>query len=369
MVMNFRKATKQQIRLRLALIGSSGSGKTYTALNIAKHLGGKVAVIDTERGSASKYADLFEFDALELQTFNPLTYVEAIKAAEQAGYQILVIDSLSHAWMGKEGALEQVDKIQKRSQSNNSFTAWRDVTPMHNALVDAILQCNCHIIATMRAKTEYVMEVNEKGKNVPRKIGIAPIQRDGLEYEFDVVADMDFDNNLIVSKTRCPALSGEIINKPGKEIAETLRAWLTDGEPAQPKPAAQTKPEPSPKPSPEPANNTRPYLPDQLKAALNKRAELKQGKSASKEQRGLTAAMLDLIFQDEAKRHTFQLYACGGASLSDLPDAMILSLLDWLAPKKDSGGNYTPDAMAEREAKMAYTEALKAEGQAELFNQ
>jgi hypothetical protein len=225
----FSTASKKQSRLRLALVGPSGSGKTYTALTLATNLGHKVAVIDTERGSASKYADLFKFDVLELDTFSPDTYVEAIHAAERAGYDVLVIDSLSHAWMGKDGALEQVDRVAKRNQSGNNFMAWRDVTPMHNALVDAMLQSNCHIIGTMRAKTEYVIEENEKGKKVPRKIGMAPVQRDGLEYEFDVVADMDIDNNLIVTKTRCPALAGQAIRKPGKPLADTLKAWLTDG--------------------------------------------------------------------------------------------------------------------------------------------
>lgn len=230
-MMQFTKANKTQSRLRLALIGPSGSGKTYTALTLAQHLGQRVAVIDTERGSASKYADLFSFDVLELDSFNPITYVEAIKAAEAAGYDVLIIDSLSHAWMGKEGALEQVDRAAKRSQSGNSFAAWRDVTPMHNALVDAMLQSRCHIIGTMRAKTEYVVEMNEKGKQTPRKVGLAPVQRDGLEYEFDVVADMNLDNDLIVSKTRCPAIAGQVISKPGKPLADTLHQWLTSGAP------------------------------------------------------------------------------------------------------------------------------------------
>jgi hypothetical protein len=249
MVFQFKKATKQQARLRLALIGSSGSGKTYSALNIGQHLGQSIAVIDTERGSASKYAGLFAFDVLELDTFSPLTYVEAIHAAEKGGYEVLVIDSLSHAWMGKEGALEQVDKAAKRSTSNNSYTAWRDVTPMHNALIDAMLGSPCHIIVTMRAKTEYVMEENERGKKVPKKVGMAPVQRDGMEYEFDVVADMNQENDLVVSKSRCPAMTGQIISKPGKQVADLLNAWLSDGAPvtvteptAQPEPAPQARP-------------------------------------------------------------------------------------------------------------------------------
>lgn len=263
MSFQFKKATKQQARLRLALVGPSGSGKTYSALAIGKHLGNRVAVIDTERGSASKYADIFDFDALELATFSPLTYVEAIHAAEQAGYDVLIIDSLSHAWMGKEGALEQVDKAARRYQ-NNSYAGWRDVTPMHNALIDAMLQSPCHIIVTMRAKTDYVLEKDERtGKTIPRKIGLAPVQRDGMEYEFDVVADMDQDNNMIVSKSRCPAMSGQVINKPGEQVAQTLIAWLSDGEPERdipaPAPIFATPPtngKAQPTPAPEPASGT-----------------------------------------------------------------------------------------------------------------
>ncbi len=227
--MTFQKATKRRAKLRLALIGPSGSGKTFTALTFAAGLGSRVAVIDTERGSASKYADMFSFDVLEPDSFSPMTYVEAIREAERARYDVLVIDSLSHAWTGKDGALEQVDSIAKRSQISNTFAAWRDVTPQHNAMVDAIIGANMHIIATMRAKTEYIMETNERGKSVPRKVGLAPVQRDGLEYEFDVVADMDLDNNLIVAKSRCPALTGQIVAKPNGNLAAVLKAWLEDG--------------------------------------------------------------------------------------------------------------------------------------------
>ena len=253
--MAFVKATKSRARLRLGLVGPSGSGKTFTALMLAKHMGGRVAVIDTERGSASKYASLFEFDTSEPDEFSPDSYIRTIHEAEAAGYDILIIDSLSHAWMGKGGALEMVDNAAKRSQSGNSFAAWREVTPRHNALVDAILRCNCHVIATLRAKTEYVLEKDERtGKTTPRKVGMAPVQRDGLEYEFDVVADMDLENTLIVSKSRCSELSGKVIPKPGAELAGILKAWLSDGTPApavapeKPKPALQHAPERQPTP-------------------------------------------------------------------------------------------------------------------------
>jgi hypothetical protein len=245
MALQFKKATKQQSRLRLALIGPAGGGKTFTALKLATYLasGGSIAVMDTERGSASKYAGeeladgtRFQFDVIEPESFSPETYVEVIRAAESAGYKVLVIDSLSHAWMGKDGALEKVDNAAKRERGN-SFAAWRNVTPLHNAMVDAIINSSMHIIATMRTKTEYVVEKDEKsGKSVPRKIGMQPVQRDGLEYEFDVVADLDQDNNLIIGKTRCSRLTGKVFNKAGREVAEILTDWLTDGEAA---PAAQ----------------------------------------------------------------------------------------------------------------------------------
>lgn len=239
--MAFKPATKEQSKLRLALMGPSGSGKTYTSLEIAKHLGNKVAVIDSERGSASKYADLFAFDVCELPTHNPTEYIRNIKEAEAAGYDVIVIDSLSHAWMGKDGALELVDKAAKKSNSGNSFTAWRDITPLHNELVDAMLNAKCHIIATMRTKQEYVLEENEKGRKVPRKVGMAPIQRDGVEYEFDVTADLNIDHDLIVAKTRCHLVDGLVVRKPGKQFAETLKGWLESGVAASPKPQSSTK--------------------------------------------------------------------------------------------------------------------------------
>jgi hypothetical protein len=253
MSMMFQKATKQSARLRMALIGVAGSGKTYTSLNIARHLGGRVAVIDTERGSASKYSDMFDFDVLELEVFSPNMYVDAIQAAEEAGYEVLIIDSLSHAWTGRGGALDMVDKTAKRSQSGNTFGAWRDVTPLHNTMVDAIINARMHIITTMRAKTDYVQEKNEKtGRITVRKVGLAPVQRDGLEYEFDVVADLDQDNNLIVGKTRCPAVAGAVIPKAGKEIALKLKNWLGEdsGENKFEAPLPKSKPEPKVKAEP-----------------------------------------------------------------------------------------------------------------------
>lgn len=250
----FTKATKTSARLRMALAGPAGSGKTYTALTLAQYIaqGGRVAVIDTERGSASKYADRFDFDALELESYHPQRYIDAIAAAGAAGYAVLVIDSLSHAWMGRDGALELVDRAAKRSQSGNSFGAWREVTPLHNALVDAMIGAPLHLIATLRSKTDYVQERDDRGRTVVRKVGLAPVQRDGLEYEFDVYGDLTHDNTLLVGKTRCAELTGAVIEKPGKPLADALLAWVTGGAPAAP-----TKP-PTPPVAPPPQNGAGP---------------------------------------------------------------------------------------------------------------
>jgi hypothetical protein len=231
--MNFeiKKASKSQAKARIALMGPPGAGKTFSALNIAKHLGNRIILIDTERGSASKYADEFDFDVIELDSFNPKTYIAAIRAAEDTGADVIIIDSLSHAWIGKDGALEMVDRA--ASSSRNSFTAWKDVTPLHNGLVDAILRSKAHVFATLRTKTDYVIEANERGKLMPRKVGLGAVQRDGIEYEFDIVGVLDMENNLTITKTRCRNLTpNETLPKPGKEFAEILIAWLTSGAPA-----------------------------------------------------------------------------------------------------------------------------------------
>lgn len=232
MTLTFKKATKSQSRARIALYGPSGSGKTFTSLALATGLanGGKVAVLDTERGSASKYADVFEFDCIDdLPEFGPLDYCRVIRTAEQAGYAVLVIDSLSHAWSGKGGALEQVDAAAARNP--NKFAAWRDVTPAHNELIDTMLTTRMHVVVTMRSKTEYVQEKDERGRTTVRKVGLAPVQRDGMEYEFDICGEMDDSNCLSITKSRCSALARKRIQQPGEELAKTILAWLTDGTP------------------------------------------------------------------------------------------------------------------------------------------
>lgn len=220
----FQKATKKKLRARIALCGPTGSGKTYSALRVGKALGRRLAVIDTERGSASKYSDKFDFDVSELTSYEPSLYVKEIKAAAAAGYDVLVIDSLSHAWTGEGGALDQVDR--RAGQPGGKFVAWKEVTPMHRELVDAILDYPGHVIVTMRSKMAYSMDPTTKRVT---KLGMAPIQRDGIEYEFDIVGDLDETHTMHVSKSRCSSLADQHIKKPGEAFAVELRRWLDDG--------------------------------------------------------------------------------------------------------------------------------------------
>jgi len=231
MAIEFKKASKKNARLRLALMGASGSGKTFSALEIAKGLGTKIALIDTEHESASKYADQFSFDTLALDDFDPDHYVKAIEAAEDAGYEVVIIDSLTHAWSGTGGILDQKDRA-----GGDSFGAWRKLTPKHNALVDAIVRSKIHVIATMRAKQSYEVEKDEKGKNSVKKLGLGAVQRDGMEYEFDVVAMMD-ESVMTITKTRYSKITGKAIRQPDEKFGRELAAWLSDGAPTEVTPA------------------------------------------------------------------------------------------------------------------------------------
>jgi len=233
----FKKASRSQAKLRLGLVGPAGSGKTMTAIRIAHGLGGRVAVVDTERGSASLYAGErgLSFDVLELQTYEAELFIKAIAQAEEAGYDVLIIDSMSHAWAGKGGILEFVDKAAKRS-GGGSFSGWRDATPLHNQLVDAILTAKMHIICTLRSKVEHVIE-QVNGRTQVRKVGMQPVQRDGLEYEFTVVCDVTQDHELIITKTRAAWLKDQIIREAGEDLGKQLAGWLSSGEPPAPVPA------------------------------------------------------------------------------------------------------------------------------------
>lgn len=234
--MTFKPATREKSRLRMTIDGPAGSGKTYTALRFAHALaqayGGKIAFIDTEHGSASKYVGdspdgiTWQFDVVELTSFSPEQYTQLIQEASKDGnYSVLVIDSLSHAWEGVGGALEIKDRA-----SGNNYTAWRTVTPIHNRMVDAILQSPLHIITTMRSRMEYVQDTNEQGRVVAvRRVGMAPVQRPGTEYEFDVVIDIDYAHIATISKSRCPAIADMKAEKPGPALMQPIIEWLQSG--------------------------------------------------------------------------------------------------------------------------------------------
>lgn len=253
--MAFQRATAKSFWLRLAIDGPAGSGKTYTALQVASYFAKQYnqvpAYIDTERGSATKYAGNFAFDVVNLEPpYHPDRFVKSVQEAVAAGYKVLVIDSLSHAWNGVGGLLELVDSF-ARKYSGNSYAAWKDATPIQTRLVDTLTGANCHIIACLRAKMEYAQDRDEKGRLKIEKIGLAPVQREGMEYEFDVVGDMNVAHSLAVSKTRCIELTDTLWNKPGADFAGILWKWTQAGGQGE-MPTSQQTPEPKPESKPEP---------------------------------------------------------------------------------------------------------------------
>ncbi|MBQ0533971.1 MULTISPECIES: ATP-binding protein [Providencia] len=229
--MKFAKALRKKAKLRLALTGPSGSGKTYGALEIAKGLGGKTAVIDTEKGSASLYSDRFNFDVLELDPpFTPERFIEAIGAAQEAGYDNLIIDSITHEWSGSGGCLELLDGLAKAKYRGNTWSAWSEITPRHNAFLDAILRSDLHIIATMRSKTETAQVDKGNGKKGVDKLGMKSEQRDGVEYEFTTVLDLNHETHTaMASKDRTGLFSNAEVTQLNESTGKKLMDWLNDG--------------------------------------------------------------------------------------------------------------------------------------------
>lgn len=260
-----RKAERRKARLRLGIAGASGSGKTVSSLLLAYGLTGdweKIGFIDTENGSGELYVGVtiggvkigdYLYGRIEAP-FTIQKYLDAIRALQEAGVEAIIIDSLSHAWAGDGGLLDKQGKLADRT--GNSYTAWRNVTPEHNTLVETLLQSACHIIATMRSKTEYVQEKDGNGKTVVRKIGLAPVQRDGMEYEFTVFLDVAADHTAQASKDRTSLLDGQIFKITPKH-GQLLREWLESG-------VADTKPAPDP----ESARPTAPAQPSQAAPPL-----------------------------------------------------------------------------------------------------
>lgn len=229
MTIEFVDAVRSASKARIALCGPSGSGKTYTALTLATRFSDKVAVIDTERGRAQLYVGIngWKFKHAAPHSFSPASLVEALSVADGAGIGCVIVDSLTHYWSGVDGMLEQVDR---KGKAGNQFGGWKEMRPDERRMIDALAQFSGHVIVTLRVKTEYVIEDNERGKKVPRKIGLKPDQREGIDYEFDVVADLDPDNTLTVSKTRIPSLAQAVISKPGVELADQILSFLEAGD-------------------------------------------------------------------------------------------------------------------------------------------
>lgn len=250
--MAFKKATKESATIKLAITGPSGSGKTYSALLLAKGLGGTTALLDTEYGSASLYADQFDFDAWDESDpngFPPEYFIRVIKAAEEAGYNNLIIDSLSHEWSGRGGCLEIVDALSKGKYRGNSYVAWGEVTPRHSKLIEAIVSAKINIIATMRAKTEYILNKDEKtGKSTPQKVGLGSVQRDGTDYEFTIMFELDRDSHIAsAGKDRTSMFYTPCIIS--EETGQRIKSWLTEPKPVEvpkPKPNEAKKQDPTP---------------------------------------------------------------------------------------------------------------------------
>lgn len=222
--MELRKSERKQAKIKMALQGSAGAGKTMSALLLAKGLTNdnlsKVAVIDTENGSSDLYAHLGNYNVLNMQPpYTPEKYIQAIDICLEAEMECIVIDSISHCW---DELLDFHSKL-----PGNSFTSWNKVTPRQKAFVDKILQSPAHFISTMRTKQDYVLN-QKNGKYVPEKVGLKAVQRDGVEYEFTLVFDIDSKHFATASKDRTNLFSGKpefmISTATGKKILEWCNA-------------------------------------------------------------------------------------------------------------------------------------------------
>ena len=322
--MAFKPAYREQVRLRLALMGLSGSGKTMSSLATAASLSyeirkrggeGRIAVVDTERESVKLYAmsrgERRKYDAMSVDdgyalikqirkfpidvdlmtSFSPLAYVDKINDAAREGYDITVLDSISHAWAGTGGALERKGKIEDRG--GNSWTAWRTITPEHNAFVDGMLGTPSHLIVTLRMKSQHAMEL-ENGKQKIVDLGIEEIQRDGLRYEFTLVGQIDQDHVMTVVKTRLDGViaNGDRFDRPGDEFGRRIYGWVNDGDEPAPKVEAP----------PAPAKSTDSVHPDVAKLYM----DINQAESVPRLQ-ALVAFMAELVkahpaIANEAKR-------------------------------------------------------------------
>ncbi|WP_016988904.1 AAA family ATPase [Flavobacterium sp. ACAM 123] len=221
--MKLQKAERNQVKLRLGLSGASGFGKSYSALLLAYGITNdwtKIAIIDTENNSASLYSHLGDFNVLSLnEPYAPERYIQAIEVCEKEEIEVVIIDSITHEWSGKGGCLELHEQLGGR------FQDWAKITPRHQAFIDKILNSNCHVITTVRRKTDYSLDKDGNGKTKVMKLGTKEITRDGFEYELTVNFELINDNHLVTaSKDRTGLFSGKpefVINSStGKKLIE-----------------------------------------------------------------------------------------------------------------------------------------------------
>lgn len=222
---NFKKATKKEAKLRLALFGVSGSGKTFSALRIAKGLGGNIAVIDTENHTACKYSDRFNFDVCECEkaTINNIQML----LEDAKDYDVLIIDSLTHAW---DELLDEVSRIAKSKFGGNTWSAWSEGTPKQRQFIKSLLNFPGHLIVTMRSETTWEVQENDRGKKVPVRIGTAPKQGKSIEYEFDMLININQDHSAYVLKDRSANYQDVCIDIIDEKLGEDLKQWLSEGE-------------------------------------------------------------------------------------------------------------------------------------------
>jgi len=228
--MKLRQATRQKAKIRLGLSAVSGGGKTYSAILIAKGLANgdlsKVAIIDTENGSADLYAHLGPYNVLTLQApYTPERYIECIKTCEEAGMNVIIIDSITHEWSGKGGILET-----HSSMTGNSFTNWATLTPRHQKFIDSILQSSCHMITTVRRKQDYDMSKDSNGKMKVEKAGLKEETRDGFEYELTANIELDIKHNATALKDRTGLFMDKPHFIPSEETGKMLLDWCELGE-------------------------------------------------------------------------------------------------------------------------------------------
>lgn len=210
--LKLRKAARKAAKIKVGIQGPSGSGKTYSSLLLAYGLvsdWSKIAVIDSENGSADLYSHLGTYNIAEIKApYSPEKYIRTIDSCVKQGMEVIIIDSISHEWEGEGGILDIHGRM-----SGNSFQNWASVTPRHNSFINAILQAPVHVIATIRTKQDYVM-TEKNGKHVPEKVGLKGVQRDGVDYELTVVFDLDIKHNAKASKDR----TGLFADKPEFQI-------------------------------------------------------------------------------------------------------------------------------------------------------